>query len=32
MPGPPTAYKRNWDLIEGRLKFRNAYLARKSSG
>jgi len=32
MPGPPTAYKRNWDLIEGRLKFRNAYLARQKSG
>lgn len=27
-PGPPTDYKRNWDLVEGRLKFRNTYLAR----
>lgn len=24
MPGPPTAYKRNWDLVEGRLKFKRA--------
>ena len=30
MPGPPTAYQRNWDLAECRLKFRNAYLAGKS--
>lgn len=30
MPGPPTDYKRNWDPVEGRLKFRNAYLARQS--
>ena len=30
MPGPPTDYKRNWDLVEGRLKFRNAYLERKT--
>jgi thiamine pyrophosphate-dependent acetolactate synthase large subunit-like protein len=30
MPGPPTAYKRNWDLVQGRLKFRTAYLASKS--
>lgn len=28
MPGPPTDYRRNWNLAEGRLKFRNAYLAR----
>lgn len=28
-PGPPTDYKRNWDLAEGRLRFRNAYLARR---
>jgi len=27
MPGPPTAYKRNWDLAECRLRFRNAFLA-----
>jgi thiamine pyrophosphate-dependent acetolactate synthase large subunit-like protein len=29
MPGPSSDYKRNWDLAEGRLKFRNAYLARQ---
>ncbi|MDA1326495.1 MAG: thiamine pyrophosphate-dependent enzyme [Proteobacteria bacterium] len=29
MPGPSSDYKRNWNLVEGRLKFRNAYLARK---
>ena len=29
-PGPSSDYKRNWDLVEGRLKFRNAYLARQS--
>jgi len=29
MPGPPTAYTRNWDLAECRLTFRNAYLKRK---
>ena len=23
-PGPPTAYKRNWDLVECRLRFRRA--------
>ncbi len=28
---PPSSYKRNWDLVEGRLKFRNAYLARQKS-
>lgn len=28
MPGPPTDYRRNWNLAEGRLRFRNAYLAR----
>lgn len=28
-PGPSSDYKRNWNLLEGRLKFRNAYLARK---
>lgn len=26
--GPPADYKRNWNLAECRLKFRNAYLAR----
>jgi phosphonopyruvate decarboxylase len=26
-PGPPTDYKRNWNLVEGRLRFRNAYMA-----
>ena len=26
---PPSNYKRNWDLVEGRLKFRNAYLAKQ---
>lgn len=30
MQGPSTAYKRNWELAECRLKFRNAYLARQS--
>ena len=25
---PPANYKRNWDLAQGRLKFRNAYLAK----
>jgi len=29
MPGPSSEYKRNWNLVEGRLKFFNAYLARK---
>lgn len=32
MPGPPTAYSRNWNLAETRLKFRNAYLGRKTEG
>lgn len=27
MPGPPSAYKRNWDLAECRLIFRNAFLS-----
>lgn len=27
MPGPPTVYKRNWDLAECRLRFRKAQLA-----
>jgi thiamine pyrophosphate-dependent acetolactate synthase large subunit-like protein len=27
MPGPPTAYKRNWDLAECRLRFRSAFSA-----
>lgn len=31
MQGPPSDYKRNWDLAECRLKFRNAYLERKNS-
>ena len=30
MPGPSSSYKRNWNLIEGRLKFRNAYLAQRT--
>ena len=30
MPGPSSSYKRNWDLVEGRLKFRNAYLERQN--
>lgn len=30
MAGPPTAYTRNWDLAECRLRFRNAYLARRN--
>lgn len=29
MAGPPTAYTRNWDLAECRLRFRNAYLAKR---
>ena len=29
MAGPPAAYKRNMDLAECRLRFRNAYLASK---
>jgi phosphonopyruvate decarboxylase len=29
MPGPSSSYKRNWNLVEGRLKFRNAYLAKQ---
>ena len=28
-PGPSADYKRNLDLVEGRLRFRNAYLARQ---
>jgi phosphonopyruvate decarboxylase len=28
LPGPPADYRRNWDLAECRLKFRNAYLAK----
>jgi phosphonopyruvate decarboxylase len=31
MPGPSSDYKRNWDLVEGRLKFRNAYLGRQAN-
>ena len=31
MPGPSSDYKRNWNLVEGRLKFRNAYLGRHRS-
>lgn len=27
--GPPTDYTRNWDLAECRLRFRNAYLAKR---
>jgi hypothetical protein len=27
MPGPPADYKRNWDLIECRLRFRRANVA-----
>ena len=27
MPGPPSSYKRNWDLAECRLIFRNAFLS-----
>jgi len=30
--GPPAAYKRDWDLAACRLRFRNAYLARKRAG
>jgi phosphonopyruvate decarboxylase len=26
LPGPPSAYKRNWDLAANRLRFRAAYL------
>lgn len=32
LPGPPTDYRRNWNLVEGRLKFRNAYLAKRPAG
>ena len=32
MPGPPADYRRNWNLAEGRLRFRNAWLARGSRG
>lgn len=32
MPGPPTDYRRDWDLAACRLSFRNAYLARKGAG
>lgn len=28
-PAPPSSYKRNWDLVEARLKFRNAYRAKQ---
>lgn len=31
-PGPPAAYKRDWDLAACRLRFRDAYLARKQAG
>lgn len=30
LPGPPTAYKRDWDLVACRLRFRNAYLAKRA--
>jgi phosphonopyruvate decarboxylase len=30
LPGPPAAYKRDWDLAAGRLRFRKAYLERQS--
>ena len=29
--GPATDYRRDWDLAAGRLRFRNAYLARRVS-
>lgn len=29
--GPPADYKRNWDLAECRLRFRNAYLSRRGA-
>ena len=29
MQGPPSDYKRNWDLAECRLKFRTAYLEQR---
>ena len=32
MPGPPSAYKRNWDLAECRLRFRNSFLDRRTDG
>lgn len=31
-PGPPTAYKRDWDLADCRQRFRKAYLERKRAG
>lgn len=31
-PGPPAAYKRDWDLAACRLRFRKAYLARQQAG
>ena len=30
MDGPPAEWKRNWNLWECRLRFRNAYLARRA--
>jgi thiamine pyrophosphate-dependent acetolactate synthase large subunit-like protein len=32
MPGPPSAYKRNWDLAECRLRFRNSFSDRRTDG
>ena len=32
MAGPPTDYRRNWDLAECRLRFRNAYLGKRQAG
>ena len=31
-PGPPAAYKRDWDLAACRLRFRAAYLGRQGAG
>lgn len=30
--GPPTDYSRNWNLVEGRLTFRNAYISSRKGG
>ncbi len=30
--GPPAAYRRDWDLAACRLRFRDAYLGRRSAG
>ncbi len=32
LPGPPTDYRRNWDLAECRLRFRKAYLSKRNAG